>query len=573
MFRKTILLTLIASVLSLALLAACGGGKKDSVVAKVGKTEITLGDFNIAHKAISVFNRPPLVTYEDCEAFLGTIIMKEVMLTEAAARGFDKDPALLKESEQWAMEQAIGALYKEVGDANIEISVEELRDYYRMSRVAVKASHIQVNTLPEAEEIIKRLRAGEDFAKLAAEKSIDVRTASLGGEIGEIRRGQMASSIERVLFALKAGEFSEPVKGQIGYHILKVTERTEANMDDFENQRQVCASELRAKKRADAWNAYLMGVKASLGFEFDEQTVLWLNERLPEQGSMDETWAKTLTPEDRARKIAKCSDGEWTVGDFETYVHSQEGPEPFKTDNGVLIRNVVESNFINNKNNAEAVKRGLTTSDTVVRTVQRKVEERLVLKVHDELTKNASVTDEAVREEYEKQKETLLMPERARLQVINVKDRPLAEQIRRELLQGASFDELARKHNSGKLQEKAGYLELQPKEKLPAELQRFAFEVLKIGDITPVIDTPMGNAFLIAKLVEKDPEHPMSFEEAKDGVAVTLLDQEKDRVLSEWLDQQKASLGVKIYPDALNKMLEAGLPGEEASGEEAEGQS
>jgi hypothetical protein len=263
----------------------------------VGKTEITLGDFNIAHKAISVFNRPPLVTYEDCEAFLGTIIMKEVMLTEAAARGFDKDPALLKESEQWAMEQAIRALYKEVGDANIEISVEELRDYFRMTRVSVKASHIQVQTLPEAEEIIKRLRAGEDFAKLQPRSRSMVRTASLGGS-REIGAGRWPLPSRGVLFARTPGS-SRAVKGQIGYHILKVTERTEANMDDFENQRQVCASELRAKKRADAWNAYLMGVKASLGFEFDEQTVLWLNERLPEQGSMDETWANTLSPEDR----------------------------------------------------------------------------------------------------------------------------------------------------------------------------------------------------------------------------------------------------------------------------------
>ncbi|RPJ43060.1 MAG: hypothetical protein EHM19_09405 [Candidatus Latescibacterota bacterium] len=572
MLRKTIYAVLVGGALLGLLFSACGQ-KKEAVVAKVGDVEITLGDFNIAHKAITVFNRPPLVTYEDCEAFLQTLIDKTILVQEAKARGFDKDPALQKEMSQLAMQQAIGALYKEVSDSSPELTVEEIRDFYQMSRASVKAAHIQVGTLAEAEEIAKRLRAGEDFAALAAQHSVDKRTSSSGGEIGEIRRGQVDPAIDRVIFSLQPGEISEPVKGSLGYHILKVAARTDANMEEFEDQKQVAAAELRSKKRTETWNAYLAGVKTGLGIEYDQENLLWLNGVLPAQGANDPSWEQKVGAEDRARPLLKCSDGSWTVGDFVDYVHTERGQQPFTTEGAALIQSIADAHFINEKNNAEAVKRGLDKTDGVIRTVERKVEERLVDVVFQELAKDAAVTDEATREEYEKQKETLTMPERVSLHVINVKDRAVAERAYQELKAGASFDDLARRYNTGKLQEKGGKLDPMTKEGLPAEMQRYAFEVLEVGQTSPVVSAPMGNAFVILKLLEKDPAHPMTLEEATPELQKALLEVEKERVLTEWLEKRKEEVGVKIFPEALNQLLEAGDMGEEAPGGEAEGQS
>ncbi|MFH1681838.1 MAG: peptidylprolyl isomerase [Candidatus Eisenbacteria bacterium] len=554
MLRKAVRIVLVTGIFC-ALLLSCGQ-KQESVVARVGDKEITLGDFNIAHKTISVFSRPPLVTYEDCEAFLNTMINKELIVQEAVARGLDKNEDLVKDAERWEMELVIGALYKDVSEANLEVTAEEVEDYYKLSRVTVKARQILVETAEKAEEIAKKLEAGDDFAKLAASFSIDERSAASGGDLGEVRHGQVDPLIERVVFSLSPGQVSDPVKGTRGYHLVEVLERAEPSMDDFENERAVCAAELRSRKRNEAWNSYLTNVKMSLGFEFNDENVHWLNGLLPERGSVDRKWVEGVADEDRGRLLVKSIEGEWTVGDFVDYVATAGGLQPFNTEDGSLVRSVAEAVFINKRNLAEGKKRGLEKTDTVVRGIERKKEERLVDLFFSELTREASVPEERIREEYENRKDELVTPDRVRLVLINLAEEGVAEEVRRKAVAGASMEDLAREHNRGRLKEKGGVTELLTRESLPGELQRYAFDVLKVGEISPVVRAPLSGAHFVCKLIEKDPEHPTTFEEAKMTLGEPLLQEERDRLLDEWLTEEREKRGVTVYPETLNQLLE-----------------
>jgi peptidyl-prolyl cis-trans isomerase C len=75
-----------------------------------------------------------------------------------------------------------------------------------------------------AAEILKQLRAGADFAKLARENSNDA-TAPNGGDLGFLGQGQMPPDFEKVAFSLKPGTMSGVVELQTGLHIIKVDER------------------------------------------------------------------------------------------------------------------------------------------------------------------------------------------------------------------------------------------------------------------------------------------------------------------------------------------------------------
>jgi len=77
----------------------------------------------------------------------------------------------------------------------------------------------------EAEALLERVVAGEDFATLARENSDDVGTAQVGGDLGWFRRGQMVEGFDEAAFGLPAGSVSRVVESVFGFHIIKV-ERT-----------------------------------------------------------------------------------------------------------------------------------------------------------------------------------------------------------------------------------------------------------------------------------------------------------------------------------------------------------
>ena len=72
-----------------------------------------------------------------------------------------------------------------------------------------------------AEEILKRLKAGEDFGKVAREVSIGPEAAR-GGDLGFFERGMMPEAIDRMVFSLPVGKMSGVVQSPYGFHIFKV---------------------------------------------------------------------------------------------------------------------------------------------------------------------------------------------------------------------------------------------------------------------------------------------------------------------------------------------------------------
>jgi len=104
----------------------------------------------------------------------------------------------------------------------------------------------------KAEDLLKRIKAGEDFAKLANEFSEDPGSGSKGGDLGYFGQGRMTPNFEKAAFALEKGGISDLVETPFGYHIIKVEDIQEARTKPVEEVRQEIITKVLDEK---AWEA------------------------------------------------------------------------------------------------------------------------------------------------------------------------------------------------------------------------------------------------------------------------------------------------------------------------------
>ncbi len=160
----------------------------------------------------------------------------------------------------------------------VNITDEDVRARYdQMARrteqvQAVKLAHMLFK-LPEhateqqladakekASKAIARVKAGEDFAKVAASESDDDSTKTTGGELGWFQRGSMANpEWEPIVFAMEKGDVRGPVSGPQGFHVFQVTEVKRSDLKPFAEMKDQLQRELRRR-------------------EMDKQTQVWVEE-------------------------------------------------------------------------------------------------------------------------------------------------------------------------------------------------------------------------------------------------------------------------------------------------------
>jgi peptidyl-prolyl cis-trans isomerase D len=130
-------------------------------------------------------------------------------------------------------------LDRDAARAKVNITPAEAETYYKnniqqyTTPEQVRASHILFNTAgkdeaavqKQAEEILKRARAGEDFAALAKQYSEDEGSKVNGGDLDYFARGRMVPEFEMAAFNAEPGTITDLVKSQFGFHIIKVVDK------------------------------------------------------------------------------------------------------------------------------------------------------------------------------------------------------------------------------------------------------------------------------------------------------------------------------------------------------------
>ncbi|MDR3667251.1 MAG: peptidylprolyl isomerase [Ignavibacteriaceae bacterium] len=130
------------------------------------------------------------------------------------------------------MNSAPGSIIGPVA-SNEGMALYKLDNIVTGSAEFVKASHILINQgddatrLAEAQKIYDQIKAGASFEQLAKEKSGDKSNADKGGELGWFGKGSMVPDFEKACFEGKVGEILKPVKTPYGYHVIKITGKSD----------------------------------------------------------------------------------------------------------------------------------------------------------------------------------------------------------------------------------------------------------------------------------------------------------------------------------------------------------
>jgi peptidyl-prolyl cis-trans isomerase C len=162
-------------------------------------------------------------------------------------------------------------LLADVGDTQ-PTEAEERRFYQqnaeRMKRSAqVRVRHILVGAPAdapaqqreaarrEAESLLARVRAGEDFAELAGETSDDPGSRGQGGLLPWLGRGETVPPFEQAAFGLEPGQVSEVVESPFGYHVIRLEERRGESTVPFDEARPQIRELLERRESRDQLRA------------------------------------------------------------------------------------------------------------------------------------------------------------------------------------------------------------------------------------------------------------------------------------------------------------------------------
>jgi peptidyl-prolyl cis-trans isomerase C len=140
-------------------------------------------------------------------------------------------------------DMAIGKMIETEIESKVAVTPADVQDFYAKNPdqfqqpERVRASHILIG-FPEnadaaakaqartkAEQVLKDVKAGKDFAALAKEHSSDPGSAANGGDLGFFQQGQMVGPFNDAAFSLKPGATSDLVETQFGFHIIRVAEK------------------------------------------------------------------------------------------------------------------------------------------------------------------------------------------------------------------------------------------------------------------------------------------------------------------------------------------------------------
>ncbi len=245
----------------------------DKILAKVSNKTITLKEFKARIAKLPSYYQH--IIDRNKKRYLDEIIMETLLYEEAVRKGLDKDREVKEVIIEAKKKILVAKLIKNEVEDNIKVTDAEMRQFYGANKEQFKssalwrASHILVASEKDAKDMLDSLSKGASFEELARTHSMDA-TASRGGDIGYFRIGQLVPDFEKTCLKLNVGEISDILRTQFGYHIIKLTDKKEPVVQNYEKVRGEIEEELKKRKRSELFDHLVLSLKNKYGVEIKE---------------------------------------------------------------------------------------------------------------------------------------------------------------------------------------------------------------------------------------------------------------------------------------------------------------
>jgi peptidyl-prolyl cis-trans isomerase C len=260
--RRTAVSTVAAlALVVLPIVTGCGqqqssssssaGAASDPVVARVNGTDIRESDLAMAEDDLGaeIQQLPPDHRREQLISYVADVMLAA---QAAEARNLQKTDDFKQREAFFRRKLLMGLMLQDharslvteealrkVYDEQIKPmgAAEEIRARHILFRADPKDEKAQAEAQARAQAALERLKKGEDFATVASELTEDPSGKENGGDLDYFSKDQMVPEFANVAFQMYPGQMSNPVRTQFGWHIIKLEDRRNRPVPEFEKVR------------------------------------------------------------------------------------------------------------------------------------------------------------------------------------------------------------------------------------------------------------------------------------------------------------------------------------------------
>lgn len=251
--------------------------EKKTVLLKYKGGEWTIGRFVDELAKVGPFRHPKFGKEEDVKNFVEGALMQDLLLDAAKREGIESTPEFKKDLKESEEKILLTKMQREMIPKDVTVSDEEVKECYQsyqdQFKVAaqVNVREIQVKTKEEAEKLLKRIKRGASFKKLAKEKSLRKWAAKKGGEMGYFEERRYPE-LFKAAWDLKKDTLAGPIKTKgNNWSIIKLIGKKEESLQPLEKVKDKAKNLALAEKRKKVKADWLENMRKKVKITIDEK--------------------------------------------------------------------------------------------------------------------------------------------------------------------------------------------------------------------------------------------------------------------------------------------------------------